>query len=68
MGRMKRYFLAALALASAAGEGSAATLWVINPRDPPGARCALANGWHYDRYGHHLFGPYRLCVKTKPTF
>jgi len=50
-----------------AGPATAGTLWVINPKDPPGLRCGLLNGWHYDRYGHHFFGPYWKCVRVKPT-
>ncbi len=47
--------------------GSAGTLWIRNPKDPPGHHCSLFNGWHWDRTGHHFFGTYWACTKVPRT-
>jgi hypothetical protein len=33
----------------------------------PGYRCHLFNGWHWDGLGHHFFGSYWRCIKTRPA-
>jgi hypothetical protein len=65
----RKIFLYALFIGVAFSIGAPApgwsgTLWIRNPKDPPGHHCSLLNGWHWDRTGHHFFGTYWACSKV----
>ncbi len=66
MTKLNLFFLliaSSIAFSLAFPQHGSASLWIRNADDPPGRRCYLLNGWHWDRLGHHFFGTYRRCLK-----